>query len=153
MGTTSNPIFTGSSQFSRDFQSVVSKAVSMASLPITQMKNDLTSLQNQSTALTGIDSKFAALQTAVLGLEDAMGGAAFQATVSDPTKLSVTLGDGAMEGVYSVDVVSAGSYGTSITANAWNSTGAHTYQLTFDGGATTFGITPADKSVGGLAAA
>ena len=153
MGTTSNAIFTGSSQFSQDLQTVVKRAVSIASLPITQMNNELTDLQNQSTALSGLDSTFAALQTAVQGIQAAMGGAAFQSTVSDPTKLSVSLGDGAMEGVYSVNVVSAGSYGTSMTTNAWNATGSHTYQLTLDGGTTTYNITPADHSVTSIAAA
>lgn len=152
MGTTNNAIFTGSSQFSQDLQSVVQRAVGIASLPITQMKNDLTSLQNQSTALTGIDSKLVALQTAMQQIQDAMG-AAYEATVSDATMLSVSLGDGAMEGVYSVDVVSAGSYGTSMTTSAWSSAGAHTYELTLDGGVTKYAITPADNSIGNVAAA
>ncbi len=153
MGTTSNATFTGSSQFSQDLQSVVRRTVDIASLPITQMKNDLTGLQNQFTALTGLDSKFAGLQTAVQQIEDSMGGAAYQATVSDPGKLGVTLGDGAMEGVYSVQVVSAGSYGTSMTTGAWNSTGSHSYQLTLDGGTNTYNITPADNRIASVAAA
>lgn len=153
MGTTNNAIFTGSSQFSQDLQSVVKRTVDIASLPITQMQNDLTSLQSQSTALTGIDSKLAALQTAVQQIQDAMGGAAYEATVSDPAKLSVSLGDGAMEGVYSIQVVSAGSYGTSMTGSAWNSTGSHTYELTLDAGATKYAITPTDNSIGSVAAA
>jgi flagellar hook-associated protein 2 len=85
-------------------------------------------------------------------IQDAMGGAAYEATVSAPTKLSATLGDGAMEGVYSVDVVNPGTYGTSMSG-VWNSTGSHTYQLTLDGGTTTYSITPADNSVGSVAAA
>lgn len=153
MGTTSNAIFTGSSQFAQDFQSIISKAVGMASLPITQLQSDLTSLQNQSTALSSINTKFAALETAMQGIQDAMGGSAYQATVSDPTKLSVTLGDGAMEGVYTVDVVDPGAYATTMTTSSWNGTGAHTYKLTFDGGATTSPLTPADNSIGSVAAA
>jgi flagellar hook-associated protein 2 len=153
MGTASNAIFTGSSQFSQDLQSVVKRAVDIASLPITQMKNDLTDLQNQSTALTGLDTKFAALQTAAQQIQDAMGGAAYEATISDPAKLSATLGDGAMEGVYSVQVVSAGSYGTSMTTSGWSSSGSHTYQLTLDAGTTKFDITPADTSIASVAAA
>lgn len=153
MGTTSNAIFTGSSQFAQDFQSIITKAVGMASLPITQLKNDLTHLQDQTTALSGINTRFAALQNAMQGIQDAMGGAAYEATVSDPAKLSVTLGDGAMEGVYTVDVVDPGAYATSMTTSSWNSTGTHSYQLTFDGGATNSPITPADNSVGSVAAA
>ncbi len=153
MGATSNVAFTGSSQFSQDLQSVVKRAVDIASLPITQMKNDLTNLQSQSTALTGLDAKFAALQAAVRGIQDAMGGAAFVATVADPAKLSVSLGDGAMEGTYSVEVASAGAYGTSMTANPWSSSGSHAYELTLDGGTTKYAITPADNTIASVAAA
>jgi len=153
MGTTNNAIFTGSSQFSKDLQSVVQRTVDIASLPITQMKSDLTGLQNQSTALSGIDAKLATLQAAVQKIQDAMSGGAFEASVSAPTKLTVSLGDGAMEGVYSVDVVSPGAYGASTTTNAWNATGTHTYQLTLDGGATMDPISPTDNSIAGVAAA
>lgn len=153
MGTTNSSIFTGSSQFSQDLQSVVKRSVDIASLPITQMKNDLTGLEDQSTALTGIDSKLVALQSAVQKIQDAMGGSAFKAEVSDPAKLAVTLGDGAMEGVYSIEVVSAGSHGASMTTSAWASTGVHTYELTLDGGATKYAITPADNSITSVAAA
>ena len=64
MGTTSNAIFTGSSQFSTDFQNSITRAVNLASMPITQLKSDVTKLQSQSDALSGIDAKFAALQSA-----------------------------------------------------------------------------------------
>lgn len=153
MGTTSGAIFTGSSQFSQDFQNIINNAVTMASLPITQLQNDLTNLNDQTTALNSLSSKFASLQSAVQGIQDAMGGAAYQATVSDPTKLSVSLSDGAMEGVYLVDVVDPGAYATSMTASTWNATGAHSYQLTLDGGTTMYAIAPVDNTAASVAAA
>src|SRR5258707_8869155 len=104
MGTTSSGIFTGSSQFSADFQNSITRAVGLASLPISQYKSDVAKLQSQSDALGGIDTKFAALQTAVRGITDAMSGASFQTEISDTTVVSATLGDGAQEGTYSVDV-------------------------------------------------
>ena len=132
---------------------MITRAVGIASLPITQLQNDLTGLQSQSTALTGMGTKFAALQSAVEGIQSAMGGASYQATVSDPAKLSVALGDGAMEGIYAVNVVNAGAYATSMTTGAWDGTGTHAYELTLDGGAHKYGITTTDNNITGVAAA
>ncbi len=82
MGTTS-AAFTGSSQFSTDFQNSIKRAVDMASLPITLMTKDVTTLQSQSDTLDTINTKFAALQTAVKGMSDAMSGSSFQADISE----------------------------------------------------------------------
>ena len=68
MATSSSSIFTGSSQFSQDFQNVISRATAIASLPITQLNTDKTNLSSQADALTGIDGKFKALQTAIQGI-------------------------------------------------------------------------------------
>ena len=68
--STSNPtgIFTGTSAYSQDFQNVITRAVAIASLPITLLTNQQTTLTNQSNELSTIDSKFTALQTAIRGL-------------------------------------------------------------------------------------
>jgi flagellar hook-associated protein 2 len=151
MGTTSSAIFNGNSRYSADFSAVIDRAVAIASIPITQLNNDKTSLTAQSTALQGLDSNFSALQSAVQGIGTALGGASLAAAVSDPTKLSVTLGDGAVEGDYSIDVISAGAYATSMTAAAWNGDGQHTYQISIGGVPQT--LTTADNSAAGVAAA
>ncbi len=161
MGTSSNAIFTGSSQFSQDFQNVITRAVKIASLPISQLNDDLTALQNESSALSGIDTKFAALQTAVNGIQDAVAGASFQATVSDPSVASVNLGDGVIEGNYSIEVLDAGAFSTSLTASSWvnveNPPGeTHTYQLwigSTSDPANEIDITSADNSAQSVAAA
>src|SRR5215831_16837633 len=97
MGTTSSAIFTGSSKFSTDFQNTITRAVGLASLPITQYKSDVTNLQSQSDALGGIGTKFAALQTAVQGISQALSGSSFQTDISDTSAVSATLGEGAQE--------------------------------------------------------
>src|SRR5437899_11389537 len=104
MGTTSNAIFTGSSQFSTDFQNSITRAVNLASMPITQLKSVVTKRQSQSDALSGIDAKFAALQTAVQGVSQAIGGASFATEVSNTTAVSATVSNGAMAGTYTYDV-------------------------------------------------
>jgi flagellar hook-associated protein 2 len=124
-------VFTGSSQFSTDFQNSIKRAVDMASLPITLMTKDVTTLQSQSDTLDTINTKFAALQTAVQGMSDAMLGSSFQAEISDPAVVSATLGDAAQEGTYSIDVQNVGAYAVSMTPSNWDGTSSakHAYQL------------------------
>jgi len=108
-------VFTGSSQFSTDFQNSIKRAVDMASLPITLMTKDVTTLQSQSDTLDKINSKFATLQTAVKGMSAAMLGSSFQAEISNTNVVSATLGDAAQEGTYSIDVQDVGAYAVSMT--------------------------------------
>ena len=153
MSTTSSAIFNGNSRYSSDFTSIIDRATAIASLPITQLKADQTALGDQTTALTSLGTKFTALQTAADSISQAMGGSSFQAEVSDDSKISVTLGDGAMEGNYSIEVVDAGAYATSMTSSAWvtDNGAVRTYQLSLGG--VTHSVTPADNSVGSVAAA
>jgi flagellar capping protein FliD len=153
MGTTSAPIFNGTSSYSQDFQNVITRATGIASLPITLLNSDKSDLTDQATALTSLDGKIQAVQTAVQGISDALAGAAFEADVSDSGKLRVNLSDGALEGNYTVDVVNPGAYATSMTANAWvEGTGAvRSYSLSCNG--RTYALTPADNSAAAVAAA
>ena len=120
MGTTSSAIFTGSSQFSADFQNTITRAVGLASLPITQYNSDVTKLQSQSDALGGIDTKFAALQTAVQGIADAMSGSSFQTEVSDTSAVSATVCAGAWKALIRWTCRNVGAYATSMTASNWD---------------------------------
>jgi flagellar hook-associated protein 2 len=161
MGTINNPIFTGSSQFSQDFANTITNAVKLASLPITQLQNDVTTLQNQASALsnpsTGIGARFAALQSAVQGIDQAMRGSSFQTDISNTSAVSATASDGAMEGSYSIDVQNIGVYATSLSTNAWTdpSGPAHTYQLVIStaSGSYTVNIKPSDNSAASVAQA
>lgn len=167
MGTISSPVFTGSSSFASDFQASITRAVGFASLPITQMKNDLNDLQGQSDALTGsstitgIDPLFSTLQSAVRGLDDAMSGASFQADVSNTSAVTATLSAGAQEGVYTIDVQNVGAYAKSITGSNWvapaNPVGqTHTFQLWIGDKSNPrneIDITPADNSLQSVVAA
>jgi flagellar hook-associated protein 2 len=153
MASSSSGIFTGSSQFSADFQNVISRATAIASLPITQLNTDKTNLSSQADALTGLDGKFKALQAAVQGIAGSLTGSAFQATVSDPTKAGVTVSTGAAEGDYTIDVVNAGVYATSMTAGNWagGTDSTRTYQLTLGG--VTYSLSPADNSASSVVSA
>ena len=112
--TNSSGIFTGTSAYSQDFQNVIERAVAIASLPINLLTNQQTALNNQATELTTLDTDFTAVQTAIQAIADAMGGSGMNTTVSDPSVASVTAGDGAVQGAYSINVSSIGAYATSL---------------------------------------
>jgi len=152
MGTTSSAIFSGNSRYSSDFQAVISRATAIASLPITQLNTDQSNLTDQGTSLTSLNTAFTALQTAVAGIQTAMGGASFQSTVSDPKQVSVSLSDGAQEGEYSIQVLDAGTYATSMTGDwAPDSGTGHSFQLSFGGN--QYSIASADDSAASVATA
>ncbi len=133
--STTNAIFSGNSRYSSDFQAVINRSVAIASLPISQLQSQQTALTDQSTAMSGLDSRFNALQASLDGITAAIGGAAFETSVSDSAKLSVTLSDGAMEGNYSVQVVDPGVYASSMTTSTWvGASGTpHPYKLSISG--------------------
>src|ERR1035441_3531530 len=118
----SGSLFTGTSAYSGDLQDVITRAVQIASLPITLLQNQQSFLTGQSNALTALDKDFTALQSAVQGIGTAMSGSSYQADVWDPKIVSATLGDGATQGVYAIDVQDIGAYATSMTPTAWNAT-------------------------------
>ena len=160
MSTSPIQIFTGSSTFASDFQSVITRAVSIASLPLNQYEAQKTNMTAQSTALTGLDNTFAALQTAIQNLDTATGPASYASTSSDPTSVQATVSSGALAGTYTVDVVTLGSatstlsratlpavsdpYSTSISTST-------NFSLTVNG--TSFVIQPKDGSMISLAQA
>jgi flagellar hook-associated protein 2 len=117
--STTSSVFSGNSRYSADFQAVIDRTVAIASLPISQLNAQKTALSDQTTAMTGLDGKFNAVQGALDKITAAVGGSAFDASVSDSTKLSVTLGDGAQEGNYSVEVVDPGAYASSLSTATW----------------------------------
>jgi flagellar hook-associated protein 2 len=133
--TSSSTIFNGNSRYSQDFQAVIDRTVAIASLPISQLNAQKTALSDQTTAMTGLDGKFNALQSALDKVTAAVGGSSFDASVSDTSKLSVTLGDGAQEGNYSVEVVDPGAYASTLSAATWVAApGApHAYSISISG--------------------
>ncbi len=113
--SSSSAIFAGNSRYAKDFQTIIDRSVAIASLPLSQLNADKTKLDDRSTALDALNTKFAGLQTAVTSIEDAMGSGAFQAEVSDSSVATATLGTGALEGVYSIKVIDLGSYTTTLS--------------------------------------
>ena len=155
MGTSSTAptYFTGTSAYSTDFNNVVSRAVAIADLPITQLTNNQTTLTDQSDELTTLDTKFAALQTAVAAIGTALGGSSFQSSVSSDNVVDVSLADGAQEGYYAMNVTSIGAYESSMSAANWNVPEANGQPTTFTlvVGNQNYSVTGADNSAQSVA--
>ena len=100
-------MFTGSSPYSADLQNAITRAVAIASMPITQLNNDLSSFNSQSTALSGIDSKFVMLQNAVRAVSNATGSSSLSASSSASTVATASVGAGAVQGQYTIEVQNA----------------------------------------------
>src|ERR1035438_10221067 len=53
----------GISQYASDFQSILNRAVQVASIPVQQLQNEQTVIQNQNTAASSLSSAVAAVAT------------------------------------------------------------------------------------------
>jgi len=156
MSTTSTTSTPSSSQYSSDLQQVLARAVAIASLPLNQLNSQLTDLQNRSTALTSMNGKFSALQTALQGVSSA--AVSTSAQVSDSSVLSAQSDSTARAGSYAIHVISAGA-----PSSALSTTGLPTVQdpfsqsisaatsFTLTVGTATFTITPASSTLNALA--
>ena len=120
MASISNSVFKGTSAFSSDFANVISRAVTIAGLPIQVLTTNKAPLTTQSDAVTKLDTSFSLLQSAVQSVASALGGSAFQTSVSSNNVADVSVGDGAREGYYSMNVTSIGAYETSMSTANWN---------------------------------
>ena len=152
--SSSTGMFTGTSDYSQDLQNVITRAVEIASLPITLLTDQQTALSDQATELTTLNSDFTAVQTSIQAIQDALGGSGMNTTVSDPSVASVTAGDGAVQGSYSIDVSSIGAYATSLSSQTWNATAGPSGQTTTYNlvvGGNTYSFTPSDNSAATVA--
>jgi flagellar hook-associated protein 2 len=151
-------IFSGTSRYSSDLQQVLSRAVAIASLPLNQLNNQLTTLQNRSAALDSLDGKFAALLTALQGVGSATVSST--ADVSDTSVLSAHSDSTALPGTYTIHVVSAGAPTKALSIGSLPAvqspstqsiSAAASFTLTVAG--TPFTVTPSSNTLSALAEA
>jgi flagellar hook-associated protein 2 len=110
------PVFTGVSSYASDLQSVISRAVNIAAMPLHQMQNQLQGMTNKASALTGLDTTFSRLQTAVQGLDTALGTSSYFASSSDSSLVAPAVSSGAMEASYTLSVSDIGSYSAAVSS-------------------------------------
>ena len=82
--------FTGVSTYSSDFQSILSRAVSIASLPLKQLQNTESDVLQKKSQLAGFGDSVAALATSFTGLTLAVSTSGIGASSSDNTLVTAT---------------------------------------------------------------
>ena len=156
MSTTPTTQPPSSSKYSSDLQQVLSRAVAIASLPLTQLNGQLTALQNRSTALNSLNGKFTALQSALQKVSDATVSSSAQAT--NPGVLTAQSDSTAKPGSYAIHVVTAGSHSSALSLNTLPAvtdpftqsiSTASSFTLTVGGTPVT--VTPAGNTLSALA--
>lgn len=150
--------FTGVSTYSAELQNVISRSVAIASFPLTLMQNEQSRLQAEGSALSSLDSKFTAAQTALKNLESAIGPSSYTATSSDSSTATATAGEGALAATYTVEVLDAGSSTNTLSQStlptvtdpfSGSISSSGTFTLTVNGSA--FTITPGGTGLMDLA--
>jgi len=99
--------FTGISQFSSDFQTILSRAVSIAQLPITALQNQQSNILQEKQLTTNLEGVVADLATSVsnLGSIGANQGVTFSS--SDTTKVIVSSSSATTPATYTISNISS----------------------------------------------
>lgn len=98
--------FTGVSSFSDDFQSILSRSVSIASLPAQILQNEQQDVLNRKLAMTDLRSAISGFASALGALSGLRDGGALSAT-SSGYAVGATIGSGASPGVYRITEISS----------------------------------------------
>lgn len=82
--------FTGISQYSSDFQSILSRSTSIAELPVQAMQNTVTTITQEETDLSSLGTSVSAVGTALQTLGTLSTGQALTASSSDDSVVTAT---------------------------------------------------------------
>jgi len=95
-------VFTGISQFSDDFQTILNRAVAIANIPLRALQNEQADLLARKQLLSDLRSAVAGLATALEALGAAGRTRALSASSSNTARVTVTLNGAAQAGVYTI---------------------------------------------------
>ena len=148
MGTTSATgtlYFTGISQYSSDFQSILSRAQQISQLPITALQNQETANQNKSQALDSLDPAVASVASAVTSLGTLAANGGLAASSSNTSLVTAEATGATASGNYTIsDIKSLASAASEMSLTGYADTtksavsssgyvnlvvGSQTYQL------------------------
>jgi flagellar hook-associated protein 2 len=123
--TATTNYFTGNSTFSADLNNQIAHAVAVATLPITELQNQQTTITGEQTELQTLGSDFTTFQTAVGAVDSAVSSGSLAASVDNTSAASATITTGALAGSYAVDITNLGSQTNTISsASVTTATGA-----------------------------
>ncbi len=149
--------FAGVSKFADSLQSVLSRAVGIAALPLQSLNAGLTTLTARQSALQSLEGTFLSLQQSVTSLQSTVKSNILSSSVSDGSVVSASVSSGALAGTYSIEVENLGSSSTAVsvagtTAITDPSASGITSvtSLTLHNGITTTTITPTTTTLSSL---
>ena len=146
--STSTPLyFTGVSQYSSDFQSIIQRAVQIAQIPITTLQNEELTNTNQVQELQTLNPEVAAIGTDVAALGTLATNQALGATTSDSSIVTAVNTGATAPASYTVsDISSLASAASETSVQGYSATqtvsasglvnlvvGSNTYQLDLPG--------------------
>jgi len=149
--------FTGISQYSSDFQSILTRAVSIAQIPVQQLQQEQSNIQQQETDLTTLGSAATAVGNALQALGNLGSGQALSASSTDSTVVTATNTGATAPTSYAItNVTSIASPASETSLNSYangtttpvSSTG--TMQLVYGSNTYTINLTSGQNNLQGL---
>ena len=112
--------FTGVSSFSNDFQSILTRAVSIAQLPITALQNQDSDVLQEEQLTTGLESAVSDLASSVTNLASIGSSQGMAGSSSDTTKVVVNSTTATTPASYAItDISSLASTASASTVNGY----------------------------------
>ncbi len=162
MGSSVTPVtvtFNGTSQYASSLQQVITRAVSIASLPMQQLENEQATTSQQITDATSLETTLTAINTAIQGLSTS-GGNTQSTSVSDSTVVSASASSTALPGSYTIQVLDPGSSSSAMSSDGLTTVTDPTSQdisasssFTLTVGTSTYTIQPSGNNLDALAQA
>lgn len=100
-------VITGVSQFSSDFQTILTRAVQIAQIPVTALQNKDSDLLQRKTLFTSLNSAVSDLGASLASLGTLAGSQALGATSSDPDTVSVASTGATSPASYTIDSITS----------------------------------------------
>jgi flagellar hook-associated protein 2 len=151
---------TGSSSYSSDLQAAVTRAVSIASLPLQLLQADQNQATGQATELGQLSSLFGSLQTSLQSVASGTSNGALAVTSSNTAVAQASLSGSPLAGTYTVNVLNSGVPESAISSapqtpitdpTSQSISQATSFTLTV--GTQTYTIQPSSQSLNSLASA
>jgi flagellar capping protein FliD len=111
--------FTGISQFSNDFQTILNRAVAIAQLPVTALQNQQANILQEKQLSTSFETAVSALAATVTNLGAIGASQAMGATSSDTSKVTIASTSATSPASYSITNITSGSRGSVRNLRDW----------------------------------
>ena len=94
--------FTGISKFSADFQTILSRAVNIARIPVQQLQNQQATLLTKKQLLSDLQTSVGSLASSLSGMGNLGENRAINASTSNASRVSVQLNGANQTGVHTI---------------------------------------------------